>query len=590
MVAMKKVKVLSDKKDLRRAGYLQLLIGIGFVVAVNLIGHFLFYRLDLTAEKRYSLSPVTRKVLKDLDDVVYFKIYLEGEFPAGFTRLRNETREMLNQFKAYSPNIEYEFIDPSASGDANARDALYRQLVQSGLNPTELQVNEKSGLTQKFIFPGAIVSYKSSEVPVQLLGAQQGQDPALVLNNSVEGLEFNLVNAIKKLTSSSKPQIAFLQGQGELSPLLTAGAQQALSEYYGVERIQINGQLNALQTRRPMGKDSSEFKITNKYAAIIVAKPDSLFGKDERDKFILDQYIMRGGKVLWLVDGVKAEMDSLAMKPETVGLSNEVNLTDMLFNYGARINNNLIIDLNALPVPIVVDNQGTQKYYPWLFFPLLTPTSQHPIVRNLNAIKTEFVSSLDTTDAPGIRKTILLASSQYSRLLSTPVMIKLAYLRQQPNPKAFNMPYQPVALLLEGEFVSLFLNRVPAEIASAPQVGFVEKSQPTAMIVVSDGDVIKNQLAPGETGASPLPLGYDRHTRQQFGNNDFILNCVSYLVEGPDLLSLRSRKVTLRELDKPRVEENRLQWQLLNTLVPVALVALFGLGMAWYRKRKYAGK
>lgn len=566
---------------------MQLGIGIAFLILLNIIGSFLFYRIDLTSEKRYSLTSATRDMLRELDDVVYLKVYLDGEFPAGFKRLQNETREMLNQFRAYSDNIQYEFIDPSASPDKASREALYTQLVQSGLNPTNLNVRDKSGTSSTLIFPGAIISYKDKEIPLSLLNTQVGRPPEEVLNNSVQALEYNLANAIKKLNTKEKPRIAFIEGHGELPALLTAGIEQSLSEFYTIDRVRIDGQLSALTERNVSGADSSKYNIKNKYKAIIIAKPDSIFSKDERDKFIIDQFVMRGGKILWMIDPVYAEMDSLRSKTETVGITNELNLDDMLFNYGVRLNSNLLVDLNALPIPVVVDAQKNQKMIPWLFFPVLIPQSQHPIVRNLNAIKSEFISSIDTVEAPGIKKTILLSSSRYTRVLNTPVMIRLAYLHQQPEVQAFNQPNQPVAVLLEGQFVSLFLNRIPGELAEAPEVGFLPKSKPTAMIVVSDGDIIKNQVQMGETGMVPLPLGYDRHTRQQFGNQEFILNAMNYLCDDSGLLNVRSREVRLRTLDMEKVNSNKLFWQLINTVAPILILLVFGFIIATYRRRKY---
>ncbi len=576
-----------NRKNIRKNSFVQLAIGMAIIVLLNIIGSFAFYRLDLTAEKRYTLSPSTRKMLNELNDVVYFKVYLEGEFPAGFKRLRNETREMLNQFRAYSDKIEYEFIDPSSGNNKKETEALYNQLAQIGLNATDLRVKEKDGMTSKMIFPGAVVTYRDKEMPLDLLITQVGRPPAEVLNNSVQSLEFGLTNVIRKLTVQQKPKIAFIDGQGELSANYTASIESALSEYYTVEHVRINSQLSALTEHTPRGNDSTSFIIKNKYTAIIIAKPDSAFAKNEQDKFIIDQFIMRGGKVLWLIDAVNASMDSLQTQERSVVTTNDVNLDDMLFNYGVRLNSNLVVDMNSLPIPVVIDKKGNQKLIPWIFFPVLVPTSQHPIVRNLNAIKTEFVGNLDTLETPGIKKTILLSTSRYSRVLNTPVVVSLGFLYQQPDITQFNQPYQPVAALLEGEFVSLFLNRIPPELAEAPEIGFVGKSPKTEMIVVADGDIIKNQLQSGEKGPIPLPLGFDRYTNQQFGNKDFVLNAMNYLCDDSGLLSVRSRDVKLRTLDTARVDNEKLKWQLVNTIVPILLVLVFAVVQGYLRRRRY---
>ena len=577
----------ANRKNIRRNSFRQLAFGLAIIIVINLIGSFAFYRLDLTADKRYTLSPTTRKMLKDLDGVVTFKVYLEGDFPAGFQRLRNETREMLNQFRAYSKNIQFQFIDPSAGKDKNQLDAMYIQLAKSGLNATDLQVKDKTGMSRKIIFPGAVVSYNGKEMPLDLLLTQVGKPPAEVLNNSVQALEFGLTNVIRKLSITQKPKIAFIEGHGELAPIYTASIEAALSEYYDIDHIRIDGRPSALAMQSQNSTANSS--IVNKYKAIIIAKPDSAFSKNELDKFVIDQFIMRGGKVLWLVDPVHAEMDSLRLKDRTYALVRDLNLDDMLFNYGVRLNGNLVVDMNSLPIPVVIDQKGNQKLIPWLFFPLLVPTSTHPIVRNLSAIKTEFVSSLDTVEAPGVMKTILLATSRYSRVLNAPVTLSLSYLYQEPDATQFNQPYQPVAVLLEGEFTSLFLNRVPQEITKSLPMAFVGKSSKTAMIVVADGDVIKNQLQPGEVRPTPLPLGYDRYTGQQFGNKDFVLNAMNYLCDDSGLLSVRSREVKLRTLDASIVENERLKWQLINTIVPILLVLGFAFAQGYWRRKRYTG-
>ena len=577
-----------NRRNIKRNSLIQLFLGLAILALVNTIGTFLFYRLDLTSEKRYSLSTATRQLLKGLNDVVYFKVYLDGDFPAGFKRLRTETKEMLDEFRAYSDNIQYEFINPSGSPDKKARENMYRQLVESGLNPTQLQVRKNEGTSQQIIFPGAIVSYMNKEMPIDLLLTQLGTPPEQQLNNSVQALEYNLTNVIRKLSQVEKPKIAFIQGQGELDSLHSADMENALREYYTVDRIIINGRLSAL-TARNAGKDSASMAFHNKYKAIIIAKPDSAF--TEKDKFIIDQSLMRGGKALFMVDPVYAEMDSLQSQNQSIGITNEVNLSDMFFNYGVRMNNNLVMDISSLPIPIVtgrVGNQPKTDFLPWYFFPVITPSSQNPIVKNLNAIKFEFAGTLDTLDTPGIKKTILLTTSRYSKVLEAPVPISLDLLRIQADPSKFNQPDQVVAVLLEGSFVSLFLNRVPPEISGAPEIGFVSKSKPTQMIVIADGDVIKSQVKPSQTGPVALPAGYDRFTGQQFGNRDLVLNAMNYLCDDSGLISVRSRELKLRMLDQTRVKAEELKWQLINTAVPVLLVILFGFAQFYYRKRRYS--
>jgi ABC-2 type transport system permease protein len=578
---------LKSHTDIRRNNLIQLILALVIIILINVIGSFIFTRFDLTTEKRYSLSPSTKKLLLETDDIVYFKVYLDGEFPAGFKLLSRSTREMLDEFRAYSDNIEYEFINPSAAENAKTRGEIYERLIQQGLQPTDINVRKKQGQEQQRIFPGAIVSYKSREIPISLLSEQLGAPPDAIINNSIQALEYNISNAIRKLSASNKPKIAFTYGHGELSLIETADIRFALSDYYKVERVKIAGNVNAL-TERKENQDGS-FSIVNKYKAIVVAKPDSVFS--EKDKFIIDQYIMQGGKVLWLVEPVFATMDSLKTTDNTMGITQDINLNDQLFKYGVRLNSNLLMDINALPIPMITGRTGNQPqftFFPWYYFPVLTATSTHPVVNNLNAVRTEFISSIDTVGSPLIKKTILLKTSKYTRVALTPVMISLDILRKDPDPKDYTDPPQAVAVLLEGEFESLFRNRLTNEISQAPELGVTDKVAGNRMIVISDGDIIMNQVQMSNGNMVPLPLGYDRHTGQTFGNRDFIMNCINYLCDDEGLMSVRSRELKLRALDVTKARNQLLIWQLINILAPVLLVIIFGMAQFTLRKRRYA--
>lgn len=575
------------QKNVRRVNITQLTLGLIIIVLLNIIGSSFFFRLDLTTEKRYSLSQSTRQLLRETDDIYYFRVYLDGEFPAGFKMLSNSTREMLDEFRAFSDNIEYEFINPSNAADAKTRNEIYDRLMQQGLQPTDLNVRTKEGQKQQRIFPGAIVSHKGREIPVSLLAEQVGAPPDAIINNSIQALEYNISSAIRKLSTASKPRIAFTEGHGELSRLETADIQRALSDYYIVDRVKLDGKVNALTERRE--NEDGSFAVINKYKAIIIAGPDSIFS--EKDKFIIDQYIMKGGKVLWLIDPVFASMDSMQASSQTMGITRELNLNDQLFKYGVRLNSNLLMDLNALPIPIYTGNVGNQpqySFFPWLYFPVLTSTSRHPVVNNLNAVRTEFISSIDTVGDPAIRKTILLKTSEYTRVANTPVIISLDILRQEPDPNDYMQPPQPVAVLLEGEFESLYNNRIPKEISEAPEIAFASRSPETRMIVMADGDLIKNQVQFSGGNYNPYPLGYDRFTGQTFGNKDLMLNAVNYLCDDTGLMAVRAREVKLRVLDRTKAGNELLKWQIINTAGPVLLVILFGLLQFFLRKRRYA--
>jgi len=484
----------SKKRNIKRYNLTQIIFGIIIIVLLNIIGSYIHSRFDLTSEKRYSLSDATKLMLNNIDDIVYFRIYLEGDdFPAGFKRLRNETKEMLDEFRAYNNLIQYEFINPSESTNAKERNDTYKLLIERGLQPTDLQIKTNEGQSQKIIFPNALVTYKSRELPLELLRTQMGFPPEAVLNNSIQSLEFNIASIIKKLSTIKKSKIAFIKGHGELTYKETADITAALSKDFVVERIEIKGQLNSLTERSPL--DSVNLSIRNKFDAIIIAKPKTSFS--DKDKFIIDQFVMRGGKVLWLIDPVLASMDSIQKSGFAISINYDLNLEDQLFNYGVRLKNNLIMDINALHIPVrtgQIGNQPQMDFFPWYFFPILTPLSNHPIVNNLNAISTNFISSIDTVEVKNVDKTILLKTSSYSRIVSSPAMISLSILQKTPDQRMYQTPGQPVAVLLEGEFESVFKNRIPPTIANDDEIGFKEKSKPTKMIVISDGDIIRNQF------------------------------------------------------------------------------------------------
>ena len=562
------------KRSVRQNSIIRLLLGVAIIILVNVIASFVFTRFDLTSEKRFTISKPTRYMLKKLDDVVYAKVYLEGEFPAGFKRLRNATREMLDEFRAYAgENLQYEFIDPTASKDVKERNQLYQQIASLGLQPTNLEMKEKGGTAQKIIFPGAVFYYRNQPFAVQLLKDQVGTAPEVMLNNSIESLEFELANTIHKATQKTKSVVRFLIGQGESEQKKILDIAHTLGENYDVDTASINGRLKSIDNCK----------------LLIVANPTQRF--DEKDKFIIDQFVMRGGKVLWLIDMMDASMDSLSSSNATLALARELNLEDMFFKYGFRVNPNLVLDMQSAPIPIVtsyVGNQPQQRLIPWYYFPLIFPSSEHPVVRNLNAIRCEFVSSIDTVEAPGVNKTVLLSTSKYSLVAFSPARISLSILEQEPDKKQFNKGAQTVALLLEGNFSSLYTNRIPDELASAPEIKFKTQSGPTKMIVISDGDIIENKIR--KSTGTIYPLGYDKFTDQFYGNKSLLLNCVDYLLDESGLIAARTKQVKLRLLDKSKLAENKNTVVYSNAFIPLALVMLLGVLKFYFRKRKYAGR
>ncbi len=563
-----------------------LLIGLLLLILLNFIASFAFERFDLTTEKRYSLAKASKDLARNLDDIVYVKVYLEGDFPASYKKLRDETQEMLDEFRAYAnDNLDYEFINPAESGDEKITNEIYQQLFKQGLRPTDLSEKTTDGYSNKLIWPGAIFFYKGKEIPVQLLKSTIGGSAETMVNNSIEGLEYEIANAIYNLTTEEKPKIAFIEGHGELNKHEVASISTLLSEFYAIDRLALNEELHSL-TERTIIDTTKSFAVKPKYNAIVIAKPSERFS--EKDKFIIDQYIMYGGKVIWLIDPVFASMDSLQNSDVTMAIPLDLNLDDQLFTYGVRINTNLILDLQSAPVPVVTGNIGNQpktELFPWYFFPLLTPANSHPIVNNLNMVKGEFTSTIDTINKKDIHKTGLLKSSQYTKISSAPTRVSLSMLRYEPDQKQFNKGHQIAAVLLEGTFESVFKNRVPPQIEKSNEIAFKEKSVLNSMVVIADGDIAKNAV--NKKTNEFMALGIDRYTKQQYGNADFLLNVVNYLCDENGLMSVRAKKFKIRMMDQTVLKAEIVDNILINTVLPVGLIIIFGFAHYLDRKKKY---
>ncbi|ADY54302.1 gliding-associated putative ABC transporter substrate-binding component GldG [Pseudopedobacter saltans DSM 12145] len=558
--------VNQKKKDIQ-----YLLVALVAIAVLNILSGYFFTRIDFTAEKRFTLSAVTRGILKDIKKPIRITVFLDGEFPAGFKRLQKETRDILYDLKAYSSaNIEIDFIDPSWGRNEQEQQAFFEELYQRGLEPTNLSVKTDNGLSQKIIFPGALVSYDGNEIPVKLLQSRMGIGPDEVLNNSIQNLEYAFISAIKKVISGGKPRVAFTEGHGELSDTELQDAMRSLSDGYEVGRIDLS---EATQ------------EGLNKLAALIIPKPNT--GFSELEKIKIDQFLVNGGKVFLAIDQVHAELDSMQRGAgEQLAFQRELNLDDQLFKYGVRVNYDLIGDMNCLHIPLNVGNVGGQgqiQMVPWLFYPIIMPLSNHPLVKNLEGIKTQFISSIDTIETKGLVKQVLLKTSPFNRTLQAPTLISLNMVEEVPDPQKFRSEPKAVSVLVEGKFESVFKNRPIPE--GFRKSDFKERNKTGKLLVFSDGDVLRNQI--GQDG-SVFPLGFDRYTSQTFGNKTFLLNIVDYFADDADLISLRSKEIKLRLLDKGKLKEQKLNWQIINTVVPVALLILFGIFQHIYRKRKYA--
>ena len=577
----------AKRKNLRRSHWLEMGATLLIVVFLNIIGQYLFGRVDLTSERRYTLSKSTKAMLRELDEPVLFRVYLEGDFPADFKRLQSETKEMLNQFRAYNSNIEYEFVNPNSFTDREEQQVFYQKLASKGIQPTQIATGDGSSMTTQILIPAADVLYRGRETSVQLLQSQKYVSQATLLNNSIQNLEYTLSSAIRQLARGRKPTIGFLQGHGELTGGVLYDIQRSLQETYSLDYVTINGQIQALTAHRLQEGDSS-YRMFDLYDMLIVAKPTQPFS--EQDQYILDQYIMYGGKVLWLLDALDADLDSLSERGQFMATRLPLGLDEMLFNYGVRINPDVLMDMRCRPIPIQVGMVGEKpqfQFRPWYYFPEIVPLAEHPIVRNLDLIKTDFPSSIDLIDND-IRKTVLLTTSEYTRVKNAPAMIDLADANAEPDRRLYSRSSVPVAVLLEGEFKSMWRNRLTPEFTSQAAMGYREQSDENKMIVISDGDVIRNRYIASD--GTVLPVGYDYYTQTLYANKDLILNAVNYLAGDDGLMASRSRSITLRKLDVVKTREQRTIYQVINVVVPVLILAAAGLAITLIRRKKYSKK
>jgi ABC-2 type transport system permease protein len=566
----------SKIKSIKAKSWLQFASAFLIALFIAIAGSFLRIRLDLTADKRFSLSQPTRKVLSKIKNDIYIQVYLDGEMPIPFKRLRRSVGEMLDEFRIVSGRkIDYDFINPSEGSEPVKRNALYQSLISKGLNPVEIRASDKEGgSSQKIIFPGMIVNYNGTEVPVNFLKNNVTATADENLLHSEEGLEYEMIQTIATLSSDTIYRVAFLEGQGEIPEPEVSDITINLARFFTIDRGRIN----------------STPGILDKYAAVIIAGPEQEFS--ENDKFVIDQYVMNGGKVMWLVDEVNVNSDSLAYG-ETAALYRPLNIEDQLFRYGARINPVVIQDLDCVTIRLKMMTGGTRQQIvpvPWLYFPRLIPAPGHPVTRNINRVEGKFVNTVDTVGLDkNIKKTILLSTSAFSRTITPPVMISLKEAEATPDEREFNKPDLPVALLLEGQFTSAFKNRFTPVLPGGSDIRMKTESVRNKMIVIADADIIRNEVQRTGTSEIPLTLGKDKYTGEMFGNTDFIINCMNYLVDDNGIMHLRSRELKLRLLNRERIRKERIEWQLINTVVPVLLVVMAGIIYVYFRKKKYAG-
>jgi len=542
------------------------------IVVLNLAGHFVFKRFDLTADKRYTLSETSMKIVSQVREPLYIDVFLEGEFPGEFKKLQTETQQLLEEFKAENPNIIFQFVNPLE--DEEQRDATIQSFLERGLTPVNVTMNDKGQQTQEVVFPWAVATCADRSVKVPLLKNMMGASTAEKVVSSVQHLEYAFANAINTVAKAKQKKVVILNGNGELPDRYIADFIRSVKDNYYIGPFTLDS----------VAKSPNEtLKYLKKYDLAVIAKPTEAF--TDVEKQVLDQFIINGGKTLWLVDQVNMEMDSLYNETgSNLAFPRDLNLNDMFFKYGVRIRPDLIFDLQNTPIALATGEQGSgtqYTQYPWFFSPMIYPTSKDPIVSNLDAIKFEFASPIEPLKND-IKKTVLLQSSKYSKLMGTPSEVNLKMVTLRPEPKDFvNQGNFPVAVLLEGQFHSVYENRVlPFKDAS-----FKNFEKNAKMIVITDGDIIKNQL---DKNMMPVELGYDQRSGNLYDNKDFVMNCINYLLDDTGLINIRSKDLNLPLLDKEKVYENYSLTQFITIGLPILILLVFGLAFTFIRKRKYS--
>ncbi len=542
--------------------------GFVFIVLLNLLAAKQFFRIDLTEEKRYSLKEETVRILQNMDEEVHVEVFLEGKLNASFQRFQKAILETLEEFRIYSGNkITYAVSNPAAAMSENARNEFMADLAARGIQPTNIIDTREGQREEKIIFPGVIVSYEGVETGVMLLKGNKAGTPEEEINQSIEGVEYEIISAVYNLVNTDRKQIGFLSGHGELDSLNSFSLFNELEKVYDVFQIELSSAADLKQ-----------------FDALIIAKPTKIFS--EVDKYLLDQYIMRGGKILFLIDKVNASMDSLSRDDYFAGPGN-LNLDDQLFKYGVRINPDLVQDRRSGMYPVITGEVGGKpriQMIEWPFFPLIGEFANHPVTRNLDAILTRFCSSIDTVKAPGIKKTPLLMTSPYSRKIATPVHININELRKNLRDSDYSTRFIPVGILLEGKFTSLYKNRFPPQGFESSQKR--DESNPTKLVIIADGDLARNDVNPRTN--QPQPLGFDPMTNRTFANKDFLLNIMAFLTDESGLIQARNKEVRIRPLDKVKIKDGRVKWQVLNLTLPLLILIAYGVLRSYLRKRKFA--
>ena len=592
--------MISYKVNITKNTVARILLYALMIIAFNFIANEFYFRLDLTKEKRYTLSPSSIDLVNKLDDDLYVTVFLDGDLPIEYKQLQSATRDILNEYRLASDGkIKFDFEDILADKDIKEKEAILKEIFQKGLQIEQPELKPDEAPTEKYILPSGIVFYKGKEYPINLLKRQFGKSLEVEINNSIELLEYEIGTAIRKGLSGKSIKVAFSAGHGELSPTQTADIANSLGDFYSLDRINLNlRDSNCYKNfasdvvnnpQKPVFSVLVEGLINKlkSYRGLIVAKPTLEF--TEPEKYILDQYIMNGGKVIFLVENLLAEMDSVAKYGQVMTVNHSHNLDDILFQYGVKVKPNLVQDIQCHGIPAINQQTNRPGFWPWIFYPLFSAVDDNPVSRNLENVWGRYCSTLDTTSRKTLKKTVLLRSSPQSRVAANPVLISLDILKNRQNPSNFKNGNQISAVLVEGEFISPF--RYRDGVKRSFDLPFFESIEQNSMIVIGDGDLIRNQVS---SDGRVYPLGYDKFASKQFSapvefaNKKFFLNCVDYLCDENNLIEVRSKEVILRLLNKSKIKNEKLFWQSFNMILPILLVLIFGFVNAFYRKRRWA--
>jgi gliding-associated putative ABC transporter substrate-binding component GldG len=549
----------------------KLLLTIAIIIVFNILGSQFFHRFDLTKDKRYTLSQTSLNIIKDIKDPLYVDVYLEGDFPGEFKKLQTETQQLLEEFKAYNSNIIFQFINPHDNEDSSMGKS--KELAGKGLIPISITVDDKGKQSQTMVFPWAIARYNSKEIKIPLLKNTMTQTTEEKVVSSVQHLEYAFANAFNTVSKNKQKKIAVIKGNQELPDIFMADFIKEVRNNYFIGTFTLDS-----VAKKPV----ESLSYLKKYDLAIIAKPQEKFSEEEKQ--VIDQYVINGGKTIFLIDQVHAEMDSLTSTGATLAFPNDLGLNDMFFKYGLRIDPTLIKDEQSIPIKLASGNQGSETQYQqylWKFSPFVNPETNHPIVKNMEGIKFEFANPIELLKN-SIDKTILLRSSPYSRVVGTPAQISLSMVEERTDMSEYlNKGSIPVAVLLEGKFKSMYQNRV---LPFDDKTFIKESKNNNKMIVISDGDVIRNQV---DKDGIPLELGFDKWTNKLYGNKEFMMNCVNYLLDDNGLINIRSKEVDIPILDKEKVYENYTTNQLITVGIPIVVLAIFGILFTYLRKKKY---